>query len=264
MLLTRDGKPDTHVKFSESSNLWEEAERCAAAGLAYPSMAARFVGHAHQDGLDILATQAVDHVALSPQDLARTDLGDPIQRGLLAYFTSMGAARAPPLPSVVANRDLVPSLRQYFAGLAVAPLALNYLDDRLHAQVCDLPDLPQHGDFVINNLGLGADGLVIFDWEDFGRLNLPGLDLYTLRMSAGWGLPAALAAAAPAQRHLSPMAQRLCSALGLPLVDFEALIPLYLLAFRFLKRAYGAEVRGRMDALLSTCLLGRLAESQRR
>ena len=264
MLLTRDGKLDTHVKFSESTKLGEEAERCAAAGLAYPRVAARFVGHAHQDGLDILATQAVDHVALSPLDLARTDLGDPIRRGLLAYFASMGAAQAPLLPSVVANRDLVPSLRQFFAGLPIAPLALRYLDDRLHAQVRDLPDLPQHGDFVINNLGLGADGLVIFDWEDFGRLNLPGLDLYTLRMSAGWGLPAALAAAAPSQRHLPALVQRLCSVLGLTLVDFEALIPLYLLAFRFLKRAYGAEVRARMDALLSTCLSARSAEPQRR
>ena len=264
MLLTRGGKLDTHVKFSESTNLREEAERCAAAGLAYPSAAARFVGHAHLDGLDILASQAVDHVALSPLDLARTDLCDPIRRGLLTYFASMGAAQAPLLPSVVANRDLVPSLRQFFAGLPIAPLALRYLDDRLHAQVRDLPDLPQHGDFVINNLGLGADGLVIFDWEDFGRLNLPGLDLYTLRMSAGWGLPAALAAAAPSQRHLPPLVQRLCAVLGLTLVDFEALIPLYLLAFRFLKRAYGAEVRARMDDLLSACLSGRSAEPQRR
>ena len=260
MLLTRSGRLDTHVKFSESTDLAEEARRCAAASLAYPGLAASFVGYVKQDGLDILATRAVEHVALSPQGLARADPGEPVMRGLLDYFGAMRSAQAPPLPSVVANRDLVPTLRQFFAALPVAPQALNWLDDRLHARVRDLPDQPQHGDFVVNNLGLGAAGLVIFDWEDFGRLNLPGLDVYTLRMSAGWGLPAMLAAVGPSQQYLPPLVQRLCAVLGLALADFEALIPLYLLAFRFLKQAYGAEVRARMDNLLSACLSGRSAD----
>ena len=34
------------------------------------------------------------------------------------------------------------------------------------------------------------------------------------------------------------------------LIDFEALFPVYVLAFRFLKRAYGAEVRDRMDHVI--------------
>ena len=91
---------------------------------------------------------------------------------------------------------------------------------------------------------------------------MPGLDVYTLRMSAGWGLPATLAPVGPSQQHLPPMVQRLCAVLGLALADFEALIPLYLLAFRFLKQAYGAEVRARMDDLLSACLSVRSAERQ--
>ena len=254
MLLTRSGMLDTHVKFSESADLGDEAERCAAACRSYPRLAARFVGHVRQDGLDILATQAVEHVALSAQGLAQSDLASPVLRGLVDYFGSIRSAHAPPLPSALANRDLVPTLRQFFADLPIAPLALRWLDDRLHARVCGLPDQAQHGDLVVNNLGLAANGLVIFDWEDFGRLSVPGLDLYTLRMSAGWGLPAARAAAAPHLRHLPALVQRLCAAQGQALADFESLIPLYLLAFRFLKRAYGPEVRARMDRWLLSCL----------
>jgi hypothetical protein len=35
----------------------------------------------------------------------------------------------------------------------------------------------QHGDLVANNVGVTARGIVIFDWEDFGRVELPGFDI---------------------------------------------------------------------------------------
>ncbi len=136
-------------------------------------------------------------------DLAQAALGDPVQQGLLDYFSSLASAQAPTLPSRLSNQDLVPTLRNFFAGLLIGPQALGYLDAALDAQICGLPDQPQHGDLVINNMGLGASGLVNFDWEDFGRLNL--------------------------------------------------------LAFRYLKRAYGVEVRARMDVLLASCFARRLA-----
>ena len=54
----------------------------------------------------------------------------------------------------------------------------------LRAALQTLPPLPQHGDLVLNNLGLRPDrGLVVFDWEDYAATSLPGLDLFTLENS---------------------------------------------------------------------------------
>ena len=256
MLLTRDGKLDTHVKFSEAAYLRDEAECCAASEHAYPALAPQFLGYVCEGTIHILATRAVEHLGLSPEGLVRMSTDGPAWQGLLSYFTAMRTAQAPPLPSNVTNQDLVQVLRQYFAQSSRAAPALRYLDAELAARVRDLPNLPQHGDFVVNNLGLGAAGLVVFDWEDFGHLNLPGLDLYTLLMSVGWRLPGSPTPAL--MRHLAPWLDSACAVLGLDRVEFDALVPLYLLSFRYLKRKYGEVVRARMDDLLSACFASRL------
>ena len=54
------------------------------------------------------------------------------------------------------------------------------MDDRDPAALDRLPHVSQHGDLVINNLGRAARGMVIFDWEDFGRVTLPGFDVARL------------------------------------------------------------------------------------
>lgn len=44
-----------------------------------------------------------------------------------------------------------------------------------------LPLVKQHGDFTRVNLGIGkAKKFVIFDWEDFGKICIPGFDLATI------------------------------------------------------------------------------------
>lgn len=42
---------------------------------------------------------------------------------------------------------------------------------------------PQHSDLAINNFGRTASGFVIFDWEDYGAVNLPGFDFVVLLAS---------------------------------------------------------------------------------
>ncbi|MCF6216338.1 MAG: aminoglycoside phosphotransferase family protein [Emcibacter sp.] len=46
-----------------------------------------------------------------------------------------------------------------------------------------LPAIPQHGDLAINNIGKTDNGLVIFDWEDYGYVTIPGFDLCVLLVS---------------------------------------------------------------------------------
>lgn len=47
-----------------------------------------------------------------------------------------------------------------------------------------LPPVAQHCDLSINNVGRTAEGFVVFDWEDYGRIALPGFDICTLIASA--------------------------------------------------------------------------------
>jgi thiamine kinase-like enzyme len=49
-----------------------------------------------------------------------------------------------------------------------------------NVELRELPEVPQHGDFVHNNLGRARDTLYVFDWEDYGKVCLPGFDLAML------------------------------------------------------------------------------------
>lgn len=46
-----------------------------------------------------------------------------------------------------------------------------------------LPIIPQHGDLAINNVALTPSGLILFDWEDYSFIKLPGFDLCILLAS---------------------------------------------------------------------------------
>lgn len=42
----------------------------------------------------------------------------------------------------------------------------------------NIPYIKQHGDLASNNVGVYKKDIYIFDWEDFGRVLLPGYDLF--------------------------------------------------------------------------------------
>lgn len=57
-----------------------------------------------------------------------------------------------------------------------------YLETIDFSWVEKLPSIPQHCDFAFTNLGIRSDTqtLIVFDWEDYGRLDLPGFDISVL------------------------------------------------------------------------------------
>jgi hypothetical protein len=262
MLLSLRGEAHTFVKVSDRACLCTEAVRCAAAHASYPGLTPRFIGHLHQldqpgSGLDLLVCQAVPSVAVGAAGMT---LGRPVrprQRqlvdGLLAYFGAMpGAQPAPqaPLPDIT---SLYADMRRYYADHPLADLALPWLNDQNAQRVAMLPAMPQHGDLVLNNLGLGPQGLVVFDWEDYGAWPVPGLDLYTMMLSLWPAFGAGQGANLPAMVAVhGEFVDQACQAMHLPVRQFVELMPLHALAFRYLKRHYGEEVRQRMDQVIAT------------
>lgn len=49
--------------------------------------------------------------------------------------------------------------------------------------IATLPSIPQHGDLAINNIGKSRQGIIVFDWEDYGQITVPGFDLCVLLFS---------------------------------------------------------------------------------
>jgi hypothetical protein len=249
MVLSRRGHPDTFVKFSDLVSLEAEARRCEDASVQYPDHAPPFLGYARRAPLEVMATRAMTFRPVTSAMTHAARESPAIRAGLQTYFRLM-QARAETAVASAPARTWLDDLSRHFGESEVHQHALTVLR---HAseQLRALPSMPQHGDLVMNNLGLDTQGqLVIFDWEDFGAIDLPGLDIFTLEYSfaieAGqrpnrdrWPAPA------PAFNG-----HACCSLLGIDPEFYGRMRLVYALVFRYLKRNYGPEVQVRLDRLI--------------
>lgn len=137
------------------------------------TMAPEPLGATAFGGQSILVLRGVRHSALSHRNLERC--GSTVREALFKLLEVQAGATPP------ARQD-APG----FAGAALAALRRRrpdeldslavFTDERLEA-LSMLPAVKQHGDFLPPNLGLTPAGLIVFDWEDYGRVTMPGFDL---------------------------------------------------------------------------------------
>lgn len=254
LLLSRGGVGDTYVKFSAHVSLQDEAARYQAAGACYATLVPAFVGYAKAGPIDVLVCRSVDFRSVDASFLLAPKTHAAAVADLLGYFKSMRLATPPATlvgPACVPNHALLAALDGYFAGHCLAPLAQRWLRADSARLLATLQPMAQHGDFVLNNLGrTPSDQWVIFDWEDFGAVSLPGLDLFTFELSLAGGAQSLLAQRARNVPALQGFVAQACAAMGLSVAQYLELTPIYALVFRYLKRNYGPSVRARMDALL--------------
>lgn len=256
-VLTRSGSPDTFVKFSDLVDLELEAQRCAAASQVYPDHAPQYVGYARSGALNLLVTRAVEFEAVTLATLDSARASRAIRDGLIRLFERTRSLGSTPLKS--AAHDWWWPVRDYYRTQPLRELAEPALDG-LAPLLPQLPALAQHGDLVINNLGLrNGRHLVVFDWEDFGSVALPGLDLFTLEYSFGQ-----VAAWARANRKACDSSRVVDSAaleeaLGLDPGTASRLRLPCALVFRYLKRNYGPEIQVRLDQYIRALASGEAA-----
>jgi len=242
VLLSRNGEPECFIKFTNLMSLAAEAERMARSFECFPHQTPRFIGYASRPPLEVLATSAVTFCPVTGQMMLARRNRAAVCAGLERFFRCMRESQT----ANRAQHGWFAGMCEYFSGHAAdsaAAIGLARLGDALDS----LAPMAQHGDLVLNNLGLRSNAeLVIFDWEDYGAVELPGLDLFTLENSIQRDLvPGRSHAAVPALDR-----RRLCEALGLPLQLYESLRLSYALTFRYLKRNYNAEVRDRLDDVI--------------
>ena len=116
--------------------------------------------------------------------------------------------------------------------------------------------ISQHGDMSAFNLGLNGATPIIYDWEDYGKLGLSGLDLAVLIGSLLDYQPGPLRELLNERHADYPAFQRLVEACRLNVSDFRQRIPLYFGCFLWLKRShgYGQEIQRRIHTLIDELL----------
>jgi hypothetical protein len=243
------------IKASEWVDLAGEYAAYRRAFDDYADFVPRPLGYQTQGRWRMMVSEGIAHHPLPPNLIAhyRAAHDTGAMAGLMRFFEH-GAKRAQRAQTSAAHAALLHELAQHFAASAHAPLAQRCIARSEREGVHALPVLAQHGDFVFNNLAAAGERLVVFDWEDYGKITLQGLDIATLAISV-WGndVERMHTLAQPRAALDAPMHAFLseaCARAGIEFELFRGQMPMYVLAFLYLKRNYGSAVQARFGELL--------------
>jgi hypothetical protein len=134
----------------------------------------------------MLIVESVPHQRTSLAEMC--SLSPMVTRSLVDFLTGEGREPLPPESRISEQEfaDCVAMLPEGLRGVIADRSVAKGWDDWLQRQ----PAVPQHCDFAKNNIGRTKDGFVIFDWEDYGAVNLAGFDVAVL-LSSGCDFDAA-------------------------------------------------------------------------
>ena len=232
-------RPHTYitVKVSRNADLQREFESQRASYSVLPEYVPEPLAFGESKGLFLLASEGVPHVRLTMVTMRGARKRIPCAIGEYARRSTGVFVNQKSTSQHLDDLDnAIYSLRDRRLAIALGSYIRSVELEKVHM----LPHIRQHGDFVINNIGITDTGIVIFDWEDFGRVELPGFDIGLLLMSClGYnadfiklwfeqGVPQDLDEVIAAARE----------GLGLSRAMLWMLLPLYLVHFLYLKEMF--------------------------
>lgn len=240
---TRDGS-FFHIRVKEQGVWPYEYDNIRSAWEVFPEHVPEPLGRYHSGGWEIIVVRGVAHRQVATGSLAGNRYG--LEQQILGYL-DLSRRRAEVVAPRESHREFLREVQARATTPACAEIAAQWIAEE-HLDL--LPHIRQHGDFMVGNFGLTGRGLVIFDWEDFGRVRLPGFDLCTLLASESMfdadRLRAIMAGANLQSPEYGALIDKGCRALGLASDLFRRLIPLYLAVFLDLKRDYGKAIGQRV------------------
>jgi hypothetical protein len=137
--------------------------------------------------------------------------------------------------------DMVYKMAAYFTGTAISPLLLEWFALTGNQNLDSIGHVRQHGDFAVTNIGISPSHLSVIDWEDYGRLTLPGIDVLIVCASyldmEEIKIERLIYQKEP--YNLSEIINYFCNAYEMKYESFMELIPFYFTNFLYLKRKYG-------------------------
>jgi len=215
------------------------------------------LAHVRHGDWSMLIANACEHRSIAAGDIAGRPGATTLGRDLIGFFAT--ARDHALVENAGCTHDVFMSETKAFLATSpgLSPKVLAFLDGLDPSDWADIPYIPQHGDFVLNNLGCSKGRLVVFDWEDYGATGLAGFDICLISLSvAGMNATSVrrMQEAADPAGYPWAFAEEACRASGLDYATFRRAIPVYLLAFRYLKRNYGREIAHRVDDILRQIL----------
>lgn len=167
--------------FSSVRRISREYDALVKYSEIYPSLLPETIFFRKFDRHAILVTKGIKHSAVNLNDIlrAKPSIRCQIQHLLIGRDRIISTDR-----NELNNLALV---LDHALNSLPAYLLQNFQKIRLthdwDEMLATLPLVPQHGDLAVNNFGLTATGLVLFDWEDYAFIKTPGFDLSILLMS---------------------------------------------------------------------------------
>jgi len=229
-----------HARVKRRGVAPDEYDSCRAAWRSFPDYAPEPLGQYFAGEWEIIVLRGIEHDYLSVGDIGRDR--QQLVGKLSTYFD---ASRQAQLAPGVPHREFLRGVRERTTDANAAAVLDQWI---LNRELDQLPFIAQHGDFTVNNLALSKGRLVIFDWEDFGSVCLPGLDLCTAIASDA--RLDALRLGAVTRGAYARLVDNSCPPLGLTPKLFLRLIPLYLTVFLDLKRGYAETIRHSIRQLI--------------
>ncbi len=234
--ITRSGA-SSHIKVKECGSYPTEYENYCKAWQSFPWHVPEPLERYFMNGREVIVIRGVPHRPVSMGSIAADRHG--LVRKIIGLLdaSSTGARMAAP---VEPHRAFLHPVQKRTTDPTCAAIVEDWIEtERPDA----LPHIWQHGDFVINNLGLTDPGLVVFDWEEFGRTAFPGLDLCTLlafdaafNADTSWAI---VRGARHGKHRYAELPEDGCPVIGLAPELFRQFIQIYPVIFLDLKREYG-------------------------
>jgi hypothetical protein len=249
-----------HVKSSCHLDLLDEYQRFQAAKKNLGDLVVNPLAFGRAGTWTILVAESVTHRPLTARDLLPMTGSNVLWQGMLEFFSRSAQARAAQ-SGAARHHELLGQLGAFFqSDVPNSRPVLDLLDRLAGFDWESIPAIPQHGDCLLINFGTTHGRLIAFDWEDYGRVSLPGLDIFCLCMSLG-GLTSETVDHFRTGRSTpgfpsQELVAATCAVTGISVENLRFLVPLYLIAFRFLKRNYGVAIRETFDRLIQAHFTG--------
>jgi hypothetical protein len=166
------------ASYSSCHKIIREHAALKECGRLYPGLIPVPVVFAESDQHVILVMRNIDHTVTGLTEIFLT-------AGQIQTFL-IGRERMIKPKHAVSSNDHVQTLNRALNVLPgylqqdIRTIRFRHVWDRMLEA---FPVIPQHGDLAINNMAKACTGLILFDWEDYGFVTIPGFDLCILLVS---------------------------------------------------------------------------------
>ena len=104
----------------------------------------------------------------------------------------------------------------------------------------DYPKILQHSDLAMTNIGLTKKSIIVFDWEDFGKIQIPMFDLTIFFLSLfQFSVKHFFSVLLNSTSRINHLIVKIIKSYNLTINDYQTLIPYYLKIFIYVKKKLG-------------------------